>query len=63
MLASDRKQADTLMAAMKTWVEEHKATPGAVDAATISGLETWIGERGEIAKDTAAMGLSHGPRW
>ena len=63
VLASDRKQADTLMAAMKTWIEEHKATPGAVDAATISGLETWIGERGEIAKDTAAMGLSHGPRW
>lgn len=63
VLASDRKQADTLMAAMKTWVEEHKAAPGAVDAATISGLEAWIGERAELAKDTAAMGLSHGPRW
>ena len=63
VLASDRKQADILMAAMKTWVADHKTTPGAVDAATISGLETWIGERAEIAKDTVAMGLSHGPSW
>jgi len=63
VLASDRKQADTLMAAMKTWIADHKAAPGAVDAATISGLETWINERAEIAKDTVAMGLSHGPTW
>jgi tetratricopeptide (TPR) repeat protein len=63
VLASDRKQADTLMAAMKTWVQEHKATPGAVDPAAVTALETWIGERAEIAKSTVAMGLSHGPTW
>jgi tetratricopeptide (TPR) repeat protein len=63
ILAADRKQADTLMAAMQKWIEDKKASPAGVDAATVSGLETWIKERAELAKDTMAMGLSHGPRW
>jgi tetratricopeptide (TPR) repeat protein len=63
VLAADRKQADTLMAAMKTWIQDHKTTPAGVDAATVDGLEKWIGERSEIAKETAPMGLSHGPSW
>jgi tetratricopeptide (TPR) repeat protein len=63
ILAADRKQADTLMAAMQQWIEQKKATPAGVDPATVSGLETWVKERAEIAKDTVAMGLSHGPRW
>ena len=63
ILAADRKQADTLMAAMQTWIEQKKAAPAGVDPATVSGLETWVKERAELAKDTVAMGLSHGPRW
>jgi tetratricopeptide (TPR) repeat protein len=63
VLAADRKQADTLMAAMKAWIQDHKTTPAGVDGATIDGLEKWIGERSEIAKATVAMGLSHGPSW
>jgi tetratricopeptide (TPR) repeat protein len=63
ILAADRKQADTLMAAMQQWIEQKKATPAGVDPALVSGLETWVKERAEIAKETMAMGLSHGPRW
>src|SRR3954453_2269771 len=63
VLAADRKQADTLMAAMKAWIQDHKTTPAGVDGATIDGLEKWIGERSEIAQATVAMGLSHGPSW
>ena len=63
ILAADRKQADTLMAAMQTWIEQKKAAPAGVDPAAVSGLETWVKERAELAKDTVAMGLSHGPRW
>lgn len=63
VLAADRKQADTLMAAMKVWIQDHKAAPAGVDPATVDALEKWIGERAEIAKDTAPMGLSHGPSW
>ena len=63
ILAADRKQADTLMAAMQTWVQQKRANSAGIDPAVVDGLETWIKERGEIAKETAAMGLSHGPRW
>ncbi len=63
ILAADRKQADTLMAAMQKWIEQKKASPAGVDPAVVSGLETWITERAGIAKDTMAMGMSHGPRW
>jgi len=63
ILAADRKQADTLMAAMQKWVEQKKASPAGVEPTVVSGLETWITERAGLAKDTMAMGLSHGPRW
>jgi tetratricopeptide (TPR) repeat protein len=66
VLAADRKQADTLMAAMQKWIAQKKASPagtGSVDPAVVSALETWIKDRGEIAKETMAMGMSHGPRW
>src|SRR6478735_9778897 len=63
ILAADRKQADTLMAAMQKWVADKKTNPAGVDPAVVSGLETWMKERGEIAKETMAMGMSHGPRW
>ena len=63
VLAADRKQADTLMAAMQKWIAQKKASPAGVDPAVVSGLETWIKDRGEIAKETMAMGMSHGPRW
>jgi tetratricopeptide (TPR) repeat protein len=63
ILAADRKQADTLMAAMQKWIEQKKASPTGVDPAVVSGLETWITERAGIAKDTMAMGMNHGPRW
>ena len=63
VLAADRKQADTLIDAMKTWIEQRKANPAGVDPAVVSGLESWIKERSAIAQQTAAMGLSHGARW
>jgi len=63
VLAADRKQADTLMDAMKTWIEQRKANPAGVDPSVVSGLESWIKERSAIAQQTASMGLSHGARW
>ena len=64
MLAADRKQADTLMAAMQKWIEQKKADPAGVDPAAVSGLETWVKERAELAKQTRwRWACSHGPRW
>ena len=63
ILAADRKQADTLMAAMQKWIELKKTNPAGVDPAAVASLETWVMGRAELARETAAMGLSHGPRW
>ena len=42
LLAADRKQADTLMAAMQKWIADSKTNPAGVDPAVVSGLETWL---------------------
>ncbi|MEO7276024.1 MAG: tetratricopeptide repeat protein [Vicinamibacterales bacterium] len=63
VLAADRKQANTLMAAMQQWIEQKKSNPAGVDPAVVTGLEGWVKGRAELARETAAMGLSHGPRW
>ena len=43
LFAADRKQADALMAAMKTWVTARRANPAGVDAASIDALEVGHG--------------------
>ena len=40
LFAMDRKQADSLMAAMKDYVAKKKADPAGVDAAALSAFET-----------------------
>jgi len=57
LFGSDRKEADALMAAMKTWVTARRANAGGVDAAAISAFEAWINERAQTAKLTASMAL------
>jgi tetratricopeptide (TPR) repeat protein len=57
LFAADRKQADILIAAMKTWVESHRADAG-VDPADVSGFEKWIGEREGLAKQTRMMAVT-----
>ena len=63
LFALDRKQADSLMGAMKTWIEKRKTDPAGVDPTAVSGLEKWLGERGEISKDSELMSLSTKSRW
>ena len=62
LFAADRKQADLLMAAMKQWVEQKKASPAGVDPAAVAGFEKWVGERSEVAKVSRllATSTSHG---
>jgi tetratricopeptide (TPR) repeat protein len=62
LFALDRKQADSLMAAMKAWVEKRKAEPAGVDPGAVTSLEKWIGERSEMAKDSELMALSSAHR-
>jgi len=55
-----RKQADILMAAMKSWVTARHTDPAGVSADALAAFEKWIGERDGIAKQTSLMGLSSG---
>ena len=62
LFALDRKQADSLMGAMKAWVEKRKAEPAGVDPAALTTFEKWMGERGEMAKDSELMARSSAHR-
>jgi tetratricopeptide (TPR) repeat protein len=64
LFAADRKQADILMAAMKMWVESHRADAGGVDPADVSAFEKWIGEREGLARQTRLMAVAtRHPGW
>ena len=58
LFAADRKQADILMAAMKTWVEAHRGDAAGVDPAAVSAFDKWIGEREGLAKQTRLMAVT-----
>ena len=64
LFAMDRKQADSLMAAMKEYVAKKKADPSGVDTAALSAFETWIGERAGVAEETRLMAVyAHSGSW
>jgi tetratricopeptide (TPR) repeat protein len=64
LFAADRKQADALMAAMKTWVTARRADPAGVDAASIDAFEKWVTERDGMAKQTQLMSINgHHAGW
>jgi tetratricopeptide (TPR) repeat protein len=64
LFAADRKQADALMAAMKTWVTSRRADPSGVDPAVIDAFEKWVVERDAMSKQTRLMAIGgHHPGW
>jgi tetratricopeptide (TPR) repeat protein len=64
LFAADRKQADALMAAMKTWVTTRRTNPSGVDAAAIDAFEKWMVERDAMAKQTRLMAINgHHAGW
>lgn len=64
LFAADRKQADLLMAAMKTWVAARQADAAGVDAAALADFSKWVGERSEMAKQSELMAISSASaRW
>ena len=60
LFAVDRKQADILLAAMKSWVSARHSDSAGVSPDALAAFEKWIGERDGIAKQTSLMGLSSG---
>jgi tetratricopeptide (TPR) repeat protein len=57
LFAADRKQADSLMVAMKKWIAARHADAAGVDPAAITTFETWVGERETTAKQTRLMAI------
>lgn len=60
LFGADRKQADILMAAMKSWVSARHTDPAGVTPDALAAFEKWIGERDGIAKQTSSMAVSSG---
>lgn len=55
LFASNRALAASLLAAMQQWVGEHRGGKGALDGGTVDAFDSWLTERGVIARQTAAL--------
>jgi tetratricopeptide (TPR) repeat protein len=58
LFSSDRTHADTLMKAMKSWVEKRHADPAGLDPAALTAFEGWMNSRAELADRTINMALA-----
>jgi tetratricopeptide (TPR) repeat protein len=63
LFATDRKNADTLAAAMTKWLEDRKKDPKGVDPAVLDDLTKWLESRQEIAAKTSALLPPKDARW
>ena len=63
LFAGDRKRADELQAAMKSWLEMRRKDPAGVASETIEEFSKWLTAREEIAGQTSAILPSKGDRW
>lgn len=61
LFGADRKQADSLMKAMRSYVEKRKADPAGVDPSALAAFEAWITERATLAEQTRQMALNVRP--
>jgi tetratricopeptide (TPR) repeat protein len=62
LYAGNRKLADQLLVAMKSWVQSKRSAPPA-DPAALDALDKWVQEREQIAGQTAALTRSGGESW
>ena len=63
LFATDRKNADTLAAAMTKWVADKNKDPQGVAPAVIDDLTKWLESRQEIAAKTSALLPPKDARW
>ena len=55
LFAGNRKLAAQLLAAMQSWVGEHRGNPAGVDGASLESFASWVSERSAIASQTAGL--------
>ncbi len=59
----DRARAEELMAAMNAWVEARRADSAGMDAKAIEAFAQWVGERAELADQSAQLFGHAGRIW
>lgn len=63
LFSLDRESADTLLVAMKKWVEERGFAPGDLTAEEIQQFAGWVKERDELARQTASLSQQQTRKW
>jgi len=58
LFAANLSHADTLLKAMKAWVEKRHADPAGVDPSALASFEGWLHERAALADATVNMARS-----
>ncbi len=55
LFSGDRRSADTLLEAMKKWVEQRRTDPAGVDAKQLDDFAKWVEQRQTIHSQTGAL--------
>jgi tetratricopeptide (TPR) repeat protein len=55
LFSGNRQLAAQLLAAMQSWVGEHRNNPSGIDGASLESFASWVNERSAIASQTAAL--------
>jgi tetratricopeptide (TPR) repeat protein len=55
LFSGNRQLAATLLAAMQSWLSEHRGNAAGVDGATLESFASWVSERSTIASQTASL--------
>lgn len=63
LFSLDRESADTLLAAMKEWVEERDASPGDLSTEEVRSFAGWLVERDELARQTVSLSQQQTRKW
>ena len=59
----DREQAETLMTAMREWIETRREDAGSVTSEAVEAFSQWVEERSEIASQVSMLTQSQGRSW
>ena len=62
LFVHDRAASTMLMKAMRTWIENRRAQPGAVDPAAVAAFDAWVRERDMLASSVGNLG-HNSPDW
>jgi len=63
LFSGERELADLLLGKMQAWVERRRRDAGSLAPSQIEDFARWVGERAEIARQTARLPAHGGASW